>query len=214
MALMKQAEFAQKCGIKRNYLGVNIKRGKAILNEDGLIDDSNVINKLFLEKCLAKPKKAENEGISRQNTSDLVATAPEQMTPPKVKKSRAKADDKKIEERFDLDSEKKRMEIEKLRRESRMADVQHEKAMGKLVPTDPVRNLFMQTIKAYTMSFKQGAEKILTEFAKKSKLSRNDMAEIRSALLEIINEASEQGIAESKKSVMSIVREYAQTKKV
>lgn len=211
---MKQAEFAGKCGIERNYLGVNIKRGKAIVNEDGMIDDAHPLNKMFLEKCLAKPKKAENEGISRQNTSDSSAPAKASPKPEKEKKTRTSAEYLKAEERLDLESEKKRMEIEKLKRESRMADMQHEKALGKLLPTDPVRNLFMQTIKAYTVSFKQGAEKILTEFGKRSKLSRNDMAEIRTQLIDIINKASEEGISESKKSVMNIVREYSQTKKV
>jgi len=209
MGLFTKKEFAENCGIKTKELSVYVQRKKVFLTSEGLVDDQNIINALFLQKCLAKPPKVAKD--------ESVPDVEKPQKPEKAQKAqiseKKKQTDSKIDERFDLDTEKKKMEIEKLRRESMTAEMQHEKLMGRLVPTDPVKNLIIQTIKTYTVSFKQAADKIILEFGKRYKMNRNDAAEMRGELVSAINKASEEGIAESKKSVMHLVREYSQAKK-
>ncbi len=206
MGLLPPKEFAEKCGIKTKVLSVYVKRKKVIVNGQGLIDDTNSINIQFAKSreliAAKKPRVSENEVVVLDEK------------PQKAQKREKKNETPdKFDERFDLDTEKKRMEIEKLQRESRVAEAQHQKLMGKMLPTDPVRTLFIQTIKAYTVSFRQAAEKIILEFAAINKMNRNDLAQMRGELIAAINRAAEDGNTESKKAVNGIIREYSQAKK-
>lgn len=211
MALYKQAEFAQKCGIEQAYLTMYRKRGKVVVTDDGMVDDAQAINILFLEKCLKRPLKEPK--VANIQRSEKQKKASKARITDKKSKSSEKAQEK-VDERFDLDTEKRRMEIEKLQRESRTADIQHEKMIGRMLPTEPIKTLFIQTIKAYGVGFTQAANKFLIEFAKRAKMSRNDVAEMRALLVAEINDGSRVAINESKKAVSHIIQEYSQAKKV
>lgn len=206
MGLLPKKEFAEKCGIQTKVLSVYIKRGKVVVTDSGMIDDTNLVNQQFIKNQELIPRK-------KTRVSENAPVVLDEK-PQKAQKRENKNDnDKKLDERFDLDTEKKRMEIEKLQRESRVAEAQHQKLMGKMLPTDPVKTLFIQTIKAYTVSFRQAAEKIIMEFATINKMNRNDLAQMRGELITAINRAAEEGNAESKKAVIGIIREYSQAKK-
>lgn len=209
MALFTKKEFADNCRIETKMLSVYITRRKVIVQND-MVDDSNPINVLFLQKCLLKPPKEKLEVAKTEVSGKPMKSKKAQKAQISEKKSEAS---KKADESFDLDTEKKRMQIENLRREARMKDVQEEKAIGRLLPSDAIKSLFIQTLKAYTMSFKQAADKIILEFGKRNKMNRNDLAEMRGELIVAINKASDEGIAESKKGVQNIMREYSENKK-
>jgi len=215
MALLTKKEFSELCGIRTKDLSVYIQR-KKVLVENEMIDDTNEINRAFKTKCLNKPKKQvevhtksditppdppssnsknlENEEFSRENTHTV------NITDRALKK-------------MDIDYEKKQKEIERLDQEMRLARLQEEKLLGKLIPTDMVKNLFAQHFKSVTLTFKQAADLIAVEFGKKAKIARNDQAELRGQLVTIINRAIEDGITESKRSLAHIVHEYSQTRK-
>jgi len=206
MGLLTKKEFAEKCGIQTKVLSVYIKRGKVIVSGSGIIDDTNLVNMQFVKNQELIPRKK-----TRVSENEPVVLSEK---PQKAQKREKKNDNHtKLDERFDLDTEKKKMEIEKLQRESRVAEAQHQKLMGKMLPTDPVKTLFIQTIKAYTVSFRQAAEKIIMEFAAINKMNRNDLAQMRGELISAINRAAEDGNTESKKAVNGIIREYSQAKK-
>jgi polyhydroxyalkanoate synthesis regulator phasin len=214
MGLFKQAEFAQKCNIQQAYLTMNRKRGKVIVNEEGMVDDANAINVLFMERCLSRvPKEPKEKPDVSEEPVKIKKAQKAQIIEKKSKSSSSKAAEK-ADERFDLDTEKRKMEIEKIRRETRLADIQHEKMIGKMLPTEPIKSIFIQTIKAYTVSFTQAANKILQEFAKRNKMNRNDVAEMRGELIAAINQATKEGTDQSQKAVNHIIREYSQSKKV
>lgn len=213
MALNKKIEFGRKCGVSTAYVAVSIKRGKIVVTKDGMVDDTNTTNIQFMKNCALRTKKIleivhqpqspePEKGIKAQKAQ---ITEKKSNTPPKEKD--------KYDERYDLENEKKRMEIEKLQREARLAEVQHLKLMGKMLPTEPVRTLYIQAIKAYTVAFKQAAEKIVMEFAAINKMNRNDLAQMKGELISAINHAAEEGHVETKKSVNAIIREYSQAKK-
>lgn len=212
MALNKKIEFGRKCGVSTAYVAVSIKRGKIVVTKDGMVDDTNTTNIQFMKHCALRPKKTEMEPVELSESPEK--TENPQKARISEKKSEAGTKEKdKYDERYDLENEKKRMEIEKLQREARLAEVQHLKLMGKMLPTDPVRTLYIQAIKAYTVAFKQAAEKIVMEFAAMNKMNRNDLAQMKGELISAINHAAEEGHAETKKSVNAIIREYSQAKK-
>ncbi len=226
MTMLTKKDFSDLCGIRTKMLSVYIQRGKVVTDGD-MINDENEINRAFKTKRLNSPKKIqiipglpeklvpshekekytsilpthksvkniENEAFSRQNT-----------TPSSMQTDRAL-------KKMDIDYEKKQKEIERLDQEMRLARLQEEKLLGKLIPTDMVKNLFAQHFKSVTLTFKQAADLIAVEFGKKAKIARNDQAELRGQLVTIINRAIEDSISESKRSLTHIVHEYSQTRK-
>jgi hypothetical protein len=206
MALLSKKEFGEKCGIPTKDLSNYIKRNKVILTDDR-IDEDNAMNAAFLAKCLKKVKvKPVPQVDVTLPVIDVEAAAPREKKP-----KGGKAKDK-YDERFDLDTEKKKAEIAKLDRERQIAEVKHEKMLGKLIPTEVTKSLFIQTIKNYTVSFKQAADKLIQEFAKRTKMNRNDIAALKGELILAINHGSENAVLESKKGVDNIVREYSEIK--
>jgi hypothetical protein len=214
MALYKQGEFAQKCGIEQAYLTMYRKRGKVILTEDGMVDEANSTNALFLQKCLSRPKKEEK--VKSEEPEKVQIEKPvKSKKAPKARNTEKKTEaEEKADERFDLDTAKKRIEIKKLEREAMLADMEHERKVGKLLPVDPVQSLLIHTIKNYTVAFKQASDKLLMDFANRAKMNRNEIAEMKGELIAAINRAAEQGLSESKRSVSQIIAEYSQMKKI
>lgn len=210
--IVSKKDFALSCGLKTNRLAIYIQRGKVIV-EGEMIDDENEINRGFRTRCLNKPKRQVEPVIKSQ-----ITPLSEQPAPSKNRENEAfPRENTTITDRalkkMDLDAEKKQKEIERLDQEMRLARLQEEKFLGKLIPTDMVKNLFAQHFKSVTLTFKQAADLIAIEFGKKAKIARNDQAELRGTMVTIINRAIEDGITESKRTLAHIVHEYSQTRK-
>lgn len=212
MGLFKQAEFAKICGIEQAYLTVNRNRKKVIVDENGMVDDSNPMNAAFKAKCLARPKKEPKE--IENAVAPPSGDKPEKKITPRRDQKAPKRNPDKYDERFDLDTEKKRAEIKKIERETQLADMKHEKMVGKVMPTDAIKSLFIHTIKNFTISFKQAADKIVQDYSARAKLNRNDQAALNGELIMAINHASENAVMESKKGAGHIIREYSEAKEL
>lgn len=212
MALLSKKDFSDLCGIRTKMLSVYIQRGKVITDGD-MIDDENEINRAFKTKRLNSPKK-NIEVIPKSNVTPILQSAspPKKAENEEFSRQNTIVTDRALK-KMDIDYEKKQKEIERLDQEMRLARLQEEKLLGKLIPTDMVKNLFAQHFKSVTLSFKQAADLIAVEFGKKAKIARNDQAELRGQLVTIINRAIEDGIIESKRSLTHIVHEYSQTRK-
>jgi len=219
MPLLTKTEFAEKCGVSLAYISVNKSRNKIILDAQGYIDELNSTNQLFLQKCLSRPKSASKaiENAEKGDKSEFTPSStgvhqPKNLENDEFSRQNTTVTDRALK-KMDLDAEKKQKEIERLDQEMRLARLQEEKFLGKLIPTDLVKNLFAQHFKSVTLTFKQAADLIAIEFGKKAKIARNDQAELRGQMVTIINRAIEDGINESKRTLAHIVHEYSQTRK-
>lgn len=230
MALYSSAEFARKCGISDAYLTMMKKRGKVVLNEQKMVDDTNPLNQIFLENQKELAVKRALKVKKSEESVDVLLE--EQESKPEVVDLRKKpknGNGKKKEvkngsasahlaqetlEKLSLDRKKREIEIEKMQRETHLLSLQQDKLAGKLIPTDMVKGLFAQHFKSVVMTFKQGIDQIVTEFSKKSKLNRNETAELKGQMIRIINKSVEEAIHVSKKDLSNIVSEYSQIKRL
>lgn len=211
MPFLTKGEFAEKCGIETKKLSVYISRKKVILTTEGLIDPDNALNVQFFkhQETLGGAKRLQKYVV------DVEKTAPTEVNdvgdkPKKARKSFKKdSDPDKFDIRFDLDTTKKQAEIKKIELETRIQEQKQAKMLGQLVPTDLVKSLFAQHFKDVTISFKQAADIFLTEIAKKAKLGRNEQAEMKGQLIRIINNAVEESVIQSKKSVVKMVQDHS-----
>jgi hypothetical protein len=212
VASLTKKEFSAQCGLRTKELSVYIQRGKVIV-EGEMIDEENEINRGFRTRCLNKPKRQVEPSSKSEITLPDARQAPSKNREnDEFSRQNTTVTDRALK-KMDLDAEKKQKEIERLDQEMRIARLQEEKFLGKLIPTDIVKNLFAQHFKSVTLTFKQAADLIAIEFGKKAKIARNDQAELRGQMVTIINRAIEDGINESKRTLAHIVHEYSQTRK-
>lgn len=220
MALYNSYEFARKCKISDAYLTMMKKRGKVVLTSDGKIDDTDPLNRLFVEHQAELALKREAKKKLVKSEANVSEDHGEEEKP--VKSRTKKQNHEPVPgalslqtlEKMNLDKKKREIEIEKMQRESRILSVQEQKLAGKLIPTDTVKALFAQHFKSIIMAFNQGIEQILVEFSTKYRLNRNEKAELKGHLIRIINKSVDESISLTKKDLQNIVMEYSQVKKL
>lgn len=199
MALIERKEFAARCGMTQGNLSNYIQRGKVILEDNGLVDDQHPDNVLFASKRVGKTSKLKPMKTAKGKKGKFTPNTDR---------------DKKLGERMKLESLKKTTEVERMQHEIALKELQFAKMSGKVIPTELVKRLFAQHFKSMTMAFKQAADLLLVEFGKKAKMNRNDIAEMKGALVTVINRAVEDGTKATGKTLASIVTEHSQQKNV
>lgn len=213
MALYKQVEFAEKCGISRAQLSVYKNRNKIIV-DGGFVDDSKPINAEFMRKCLEKLKDKLTKEVTMVQNLDTPVQNQTQSTESKEKKQVKVDVDAPAESIYELDRIKKGLDIQKTAEEIEILKVKKDKLHGVVIPTELVKIVFTQHSKSIGSSFHNASETFLTMIGKKKGLNINEMAELRGELIEIINTAVAESIIESKKQIKNIVDEYSEKRGV
>lgn len=227
MALYKKKEFAQRCGLTGGNLSNYITRGHVLLSGD-YIDDEIEKNQSFYkkwkekmegrqieveqltERVREKSDEDEHEEIKVPKIPNVQKaidprTKPPKIVPPKIVPPKGEKDSSY----FDLDKERKMLDIQKQKLDIEKAQMALLKAHGQVIPTDLIKNLLAVHSKSITVAFKNACESIIIEFSKKKELDRNEVAEIRKELITVLNQAVTDSIAISKKDLKNIVQEYS-----
>lgn len=210
MGLLSKREFGDKCGIATNSLATYLRRGKVVIGADEKFDDTNPVNAAFVLKRQAKKPEGK---IEKEITPVSSSTALNQAPTPKPKKSgkEKKKESDRFEKRFEIDTTEKEKKIGKLSLDSEILQIKRDRLMGKVIPTDIVKDLFSRHFKAMSVANKQGMDEIVLEFSKKAKMNRNDIAELKGHILRVMNKATDNAISESRKELKNIILEYSQS---
>lgn len=205
--IYKRVDFAKMCGCGSNNLTTYFKRGKIIIDKNGLIDTGLKINKDFLEhrqlKMIAednaKNMKTEISETKKQRLQKSVSS--DETTMASVNK-------------YDLELHAKELEIKKKEQDIELGKIKIAKAMGKVIPTDLVKSIFAQHFKSVTTAFHQQAENLLDTVSKQTGMKREQLTTMRGELISIVNKAIEDAATESKDSVKNLVNEYSEKRGV
>jgi hypothetical protein len=204
MALMSKKEFAGKCGMKTKQLAVYIKRGKVLVDDEEMIDDNNLQNVDFYKHHSSKPKRTteiKSEGVAKPKTKPVKASKKEQ-----------REQSEKTETLYDLEKEKKSLDIETNRKRNELLSMELAKKSGKLIPTSDVKALFAQHSKSITVSFGQFIEGFLSEIGKRSKLNANQIAEMRGRMIVMLNQSVDEAVDSTRKSLENLRSELSNAK--
>lgn len=216
MILVTKKKFAEMCGMQTKNLSVYIIRSQVVANAEGMIDIEFELNKYFYEKQIRK-----NGGkpfISNDLPIDVAAST-EKKVPDSKKEVQSVFDFPSAEtsspsRNSQLDEKIKQTSLEKERLNSELLKSKLEKIRGESIPTSLVKNLFLHHCKSITVSFKNGADALITQIAKMKGLDKAELAELRVQLIDIINKSVNDSIDESKRSVQNIVAEHSQKREV
>lgn len=203
MALHTRKQFYELCGITKAHLNVYIGRKKVILSGE-FIDDAEPQNADFLKKCLEKKQALQKQPPQIEAPTTQAHHSIEQQ-PEKP------TGNKGI---LELERALKEADLAKKQVDTQIALLKEEKLRGIVIPTDIVKVIFAQHFKSVTSSFHQAADNLIVNISKKKELNREEVAQIRGELIEIINIAVNNSVDESKKSIVNIVAEYSERKGV
>lgn len=210
-------EFAEMCGVTPVYVNQYVARKKIILNESGEIDTAFPMNAAFYEARKGSlPQTQEVKVAVVQQPKVKAKKTPQTIYVPEMPKSKAGKHNMNSEEiekmttNFEMDNALKRLEMEKKELEVEKLKIQNAKLNGEVIPTDLVKMIFAQHFKSVTTAFHQGADNFITEITKRLDLKRDEMVMLRKELVEIINQAVNDSIEDSKGSIDNIQEEYSE----
>jgi hypothetical protein len=217
MALFKKVEFATECGVSKAHVSVAIKRSKVIVRADKLIDSKNPINAAYIEKCLenrvrqggqpevvTEVKKQGKTRPSKERQSVVPVEKPERAEDP--------AQMNRITQKFEVELQEKQARIEKMQRDARLMQMKEMKLTGQLIPTDLVYGTIRQLSQSLLVNFNNSTDALLVDVAKKLKIDRSMLADMRKDLKRILNSSVDMAVNDAQKNVDNITKEYSQGK--
>lgn len=224
MALFKHLEFADFCKVDKSMISKYKKRGKVVVNGDGLFDTTDPLNEKFIQSCKKNAeKKAARSGRAIEEPETLPGIT-EKSTKSAVKKpqneeiSRQNTSreelNKTLKEKFDVETNLKIKQSTKADAEARLLKMKEERLMGLLLPTGLIKPLFKTHFQSLTMEFQNAINALITDVAVKTKLNRNVQSEIRRKALTELNNSIDRAIYNTSKEIDRLINEngYGQTK--
>lgn len=204
MPRLTHAEFAEKCGIGLDYLSVNKKRGKVKIDEYGFFDDTDEMNQLFLQKCLSRTKKEpKTQAYSKESSKPLVKQSKQQ--PEKPENGEFSRENTLTE----IQREKGTLEIQLKNNSIELQRLEIKKKRGELVPTESVKNLIIQHSESIKTSYSEASDNLIVIISHKKQLSSEEVADIRSQFVKIVNRAIDNAINFTLSGLKNVVTEYS-----
>jgi hypothetical protein len=118
-------------------------------------------------------------------------------------------DQEKIEAKYNAETAVKLQNLQKLKVETRLAELKAEKMMGELIPTELVKSLFNAFAMSVISSNKEGLENFLIILSKELRLSGEQVAGLRGRIYGVLNDSMDRAVTASQKSIKSLIDEYS-----
>lgn len=212
MALLEKKVFAKKCGMTTGNLSNNHKRKLVVYEENGLIDDCNQTNIIFLVKhsgkvqqsIIDKPIPVKTKQIPREETF--------------VQPDEYNFDDEDEEDSRDWSAnnvgksqeEKLFWQAKREKANTELLVQKKKKIEGTVIPSELIKPVFLQHNQCIVTAFKNESENILVELTKMCDLSTDQVSEFRGRLYNLINEGINDATKASLLSVRNIILNYSE----
>lgn len=205
MALLKVSEFAIKYNVTRTNLYTYKSRGKIIINE-GYIDESNPINKIFIDSRETSFKVKIHPSENKE--SEIHIPEPTALEKSIISKaSEKKVRDATTPKETSIYSDHKRtnkLRDEKLEEEIRLAKLRNDKLEGRLIPVDVIKRSTAEMIARYKMTFLQQTEQLIRDTLNELLAGNEKITATCSKLTDIANDASKRATLETKMAIQNI----------
>lgn len=203
MPIIDKKEFSKICGKPVNKLWTYIDRGKIILLGDGKLDTDDPRNKAFLEKWTSRTDVTYKDiSITVPKNQQQTKNIPESTPLVDVESHEGQSYTESERQLKYLDTLKRRKEIEKL-------EFEVQKKRGEVVPSELIKPVFLQHNQSILTEYKNATDEIIRIFSKKRSLTVDEVAEIKTDLVKTINNAINNAIIISSKSIDSIISDHS-----
>lgn len=214
-------QFSEKYKLLPQSVNKYVERGKLIAalsmvkgKNIKTIDENNILNKQFIIRQLSKIDSKNNPAPEPKKTTTKKTQAHKTDKKPhqkkvsvqkKPKKTTKVIEDKEIFEQVKELQAIDRRRSDKLKIEIQLKELEYQKKLGKLMPTDTVNNIFNVALKTFCTKFYHSAKAISKQTVGELGGTIEDSSKIENSLITIINSTIEESIQESKKSLLNYV---------
>jgi hypothetical protein len=217
MPIYSKKEFAEVCGCSIQVVSMNIKRGN-LIDTNNVIDTGKRDNKDFMNRKLGIVAPVVE--VAAVEVPELIpkpkpkAPILRKTTRPKPASSETPEEAERYNKKTNLDLQLKNLQVEKAAQDVELNKIKIAKQRGEVIPTGLVNVTVGQIFKGVTVAFHQGADNFISNIAKKTGMSREDQASLRTELIDIINQSVVDGQKENKDAIKHIVNEYSEKRAV
>lgn len=196
MPKYSRKELCALLGITQAFISMAVQRGHLILS-NGLIDDQNPTNALYIEKKIGGGLPA----------PEYKATPAPAKVDPLIPRTNGNTT-----EQFSLNIVKTKVSIKKLNEEYELAKIKKEKLQEKHIPIEIIKALLVAQSENLKIAWEYAAEDLIVRLSSRMQLTRVETAEIKSFLNDIINKATIKQADETKKSLRKLNKEFSESK--
>jgi polyhydroxyalkanoate synthesis regulator phasin len=219
MPIWKRSELRKEFGLHSAYITTYINRGKLKPFDKAkkYFDDSEPVNREFIEKQQAK-KQVEEEEPEEEPEEEMPFGQPGPPPPGEFAEAKPKADTGDALQppaemtKAAVEAWRSRLNAEKVKEQVEVLRLQKQRQLGNNLPIGSVEQLVSSLIKNYTDAFKEVAENLLTEFGAVAKLSNEQTARFRDQLYKGLNQAGRKANDQSKADMRNLI-EYNKEKR-
>lgn len=223
MALLTKAQFSAKINRPSNFLSTYITRKEVVIQsgegKKALIDDEHPVNYAFLIKKGAQEivKPTENTDKSDENVV-YHAVVVDEKSEKKDKKPRIPSNGKDASDVYMknlalVEQEKAEVALQKQRGELEKINLYNQKMRGELLPIALFRPLLAQNNQNLTTTFKNAAEELISNMAKKKDFSLEERADVSALLLSSINKAITEAFDMTVQNLDVLIEDYKESVK-
>lgn len=231
MENLKNSELSKALGISMAYINVNIKRGKIVIGSDGRINLQDKTNKQFIDYQIANGKtfdinniyikndksKLDKSNNDKSKTKQIQTNVEIKSTTIKPKQNKKEqnnnsTDTDQINKFQNLAEQKFKLEVNKLRLDCELKELQKYKIEGSLIPVDAAKNIFLWSIDTFHQTYCQEVQTLANVYVQilgaDSKKFANIIKELNQSLIKIKEDAKQNLLI----GVAGIVEEYQEVR--
>lgn len=231
------AEFARLIGKPNATVTMAVKR-QHLLKKEGVIDTEEAQNRAWLEafvkknnlewaadgtlvaKGAAPAPVAEKKAVKteRRSVPALAGIGGEEQDEEElIGRVRPEMMDATEDELRDMGINQLReldlvWSILKRREDTELARIKKEKQQGMLLPAEEVKYLFTRNNKSQVAAFENGLNNMLNDMIQRYKLSAADAARYKGMVIDVINKASEDAAAATKRELANMIAELSEVR--
>ena len=192
-----EKEFGELFGKAIQQVYVNRRRRKIVLDEDGLINLSNPVNKDTYDRWMHAKE------IAPVEVEEPKKEVRKKSTPP------AKVQTKKRSQGLSLHEQKTEHEIERIKTQTAKMKLEMAKIRGENIPTALSRNIITILGNTLINAYKNDGEKLLLELFHEAKVSTEIKTKYKKELIKVINESHKRAIEKAKRDIRAIAKEIS-----
>lgn len=210
---LKRSQLAKALGVTNASISMAIKNGMLVSNDDKTIDIEKNVNKIWIEKQIAKGKTFDinrifgSEKVSSNNENDI-----DSPVETEEKKNIASKKNKSLDELRDIELRIKKENLLKLQKTNRLNELEIEKKEGRLVPLDTIKSFFLFVIETFTKTYTQESKSLANIMVNRLGGEKKHLIEIQKDLGQKLEQIKEQSVKEVINGLDNIVDEYSEVR--
>lgn len=205
MAVIDRKKLTELTGLPSRQISNYVGRGKVILLSDGMIDTSDPRNDVFIKKHSSRLDVKNDKNLLK----DVISLPVVKQTVVKTNETTEKKDsENEFKSLAQLERDKLIADIEKKQADLEKALLINAKIKGEVIPFGLMKPLIAQNNQSITTEFKNAADELISNIAKKKSLSSAEVADLNKTLVSVINDAIRKATDLSIKNLSLIINDY------